>query len=338
MDIKDDAYASYKLLRGEFKKKQYKVSEETVNDRQYVTFTSPSGRQWRTSVSNIAYPFNTPKIRHIAINKDVSYDFAKELNVSIPFTYTVLIDTVITDEQATDLLKQYPKLIVKPAHASLSRGLTLNIQSVKALQAAILVARELSPSVLIQEQVEGEEVRFVAIDGKIVSALLRRTPRVVGNGVSTVAELIDQENIERKGLIFEYISYPQLTDSIISPALLVSKKVLEPGRLLELNRATMIKNGCSVYDVLPLVDVGYVKTIEKLITNLGAHFMVTDVFFKDFTAPQQDDNYWFIEFNTSPVLKLFYGCRDGRVFDIVPRLVGSIDTWLHATVGLTEPS
>jgi len=330
MYIKDDAFASYKLLRSEFEKMGYSVSEVVINDRRVVLFTSPTGREWKTFASHLSYPINSLEVMQISANKEVAYEFVQKAGISTPYTYYVSESNEIKNDEIEGFLERYDKLIVKPANASLSKGLTLNIQSADVLRDAIVRARAVAPTVLVQEQVEGEEVRFVVLDGKVVAALLRRTPRVTGDGIATVAQLIERENTKRQDLRFAYITYPQLTDSIISDSLITSSAVLAEGEILELNRATMIKNGCSVYDVLESVDSTYVATVEALVAKLEAKFVVTDVFLKDFTQPQKDNNYWFIEFNTSPVLKLFYGCRDGNMFDIVPRLAASIDTWLHA--------
>lgn len=330
MHIKDDAFASYKLLRSEFKKMDYSVSEEVIKDRRVVLFSSPTGREWKTFASQLSYPINSHRVRQISTNKEIAYEFAQEAGVSTPYTYYVSELNEIKDDEIKSLLDRYGKLIVKPANASLSKGLTLNIQSADALRAAIVRARAIAPTVLIQEQVEGEEVRFVVLNGKVVAALLRRTPRVTGDGIATVARLIERENAKRQDLRFEYITYPQLTESLVGSSFINSADILKEGEILELNRATMIKNGCSVYDVLESVDPTYVATVEGLVEKLGAKFIVTDVFLRDFTVPQQDHNHWFIEFNTSPVLKLFYGCRDGNMFDIVPQLAGAIDAWLHA--------
>ncbi len=329
MYVKDDAFATYKLLRSEFKKIGYSVSEEVINDKRFVTFTSPIGETWKTSVSQIGYPFNSRRIKNVSINKEIAYEFAQKSGVSIPFTYHVSETNEITPKEIAGLLGRYEKLIVKPADSSLSRGLTLNIQSADTLRSAISSARAISPTVLIQEQVEGEEVRFAVVDGKVVSALLRQTPRVIGDGVATVAQLISRDNDERKSLNFPYITYPLLSDTIIDSSLMTDDTLLTSGEVLELSRATMIRNGASVYDVLDQVHPSYIESIEKLVARLGAKFIVVDIFFKDFTSHQQDHNYWFIEFNTSPVLKLFYGCRDGKMFDIVPALVDIIDKWLH---------
>ncbi len=330
MDIENDPYASYKLLREEFEKKGYKVEEARVKDRSQVTFISPSGRIWQTQSANLSYPFALKNIRSICINKDKSYDLAKNTGIPIPYTQVITAGEQISPEFAYNLLHRFNRLIVKPTKASLARGLTLDISTAEELTGAIAKARTISPNVLIQEQVEGEEIRFTVIEGKVTAAILRRTPRVIGDGISTVSRLIANENIERQTLHFPYINYPILSDNIINHRFLTTERVLEKGEILELNRATMIRNGCSVYDILDKVHSSYIQPIEGLVSELGARFIVVDMFLSDFKQPKSNHNYWFIEFNTSPVLKLFYGCRDGKMYDIVPVLADTIDRWLHS--------
>lgn len=331
MYIRDDPYASYKLLRAEFLKKGYHVDEEMIDEHLFVTYTSPSGPMWRTSASLLKYPCIAETVRDISRHKETAYEYASARGVAVPFTHTLKSDETISEDVVSGLFSTYKKLIVKPSNASLSRGLTVNITSYDGLKKAIETARSVSETILIQEQVEGEEVRFTVIDGKVAAALLRQTPRVIGDGISTVAELIDVENSDRELLKFPYLSYPQLDDSIIPSEYLTSSQVLKTNEILELNRATMVKNGCSIYDVFEQVDRSYVATVEMLVADLDARFVVVDMFIKDYRKPQSKGDHWFIEFNTSPVLKLYYGCRDGRMFNIAPRLANSIDAGLQDT-------
>lgn len=331
MYVKDDQNASYKLLKAEFMKRGYEVSEDKRDEtRLFVTYTSPTGKQWRTRAALLRYPCVSEQVRYISRNKEVAYKFASEQGVSIPFTRYVKADEDFSEQDAETLLAQHKHLIVKPSNTSLSRGLTLNIRTSKALSNAIVKARKIAPTVLIQEQVEGEEIRFVVMEGKVVAALLRQTARVVGDGEATLAELIVQENKVRRTLQFDYLSYPQLTEENVAVDLLTSQRVVAAGEVVELNRATMIKNGCSVYDVVQDIHASYTKMVEGLCDNLETKFIVADVFIQDYTQIAASDNHWFIEFNTSPVLKFFYSCRNGRMFDIVPRLAASIDKTLHA--------
>lgn len=330
MYINDDPFATYKLLKPEFEKKGYFIDVKIENRSRYVSFTSIENQTWSFKATRTVYPFTSHEAWFLAEHKDKAYDFVKSFGVSTPHTIYLKGKEVLGELEIDALIAKYPKLIVKPSNSLSSRGLTLNITSKEALSSAIQYSRTFKQGVIIQEQVEGDEIRFIVIKGKVEAALLRQTARVIGDGVSTVAELIESENKVRTTLVFPYIRYPQLSEKNIDAKYLTSGKILQAGDVQELNKATMIKNGSSVYDVLTQVHPSYIATVEKLSGVMDTQFLATDLFLKDYTEKQTDDNYWFIEFNTSPALRLCYGCRDGKMFDVMPRLVEVIDEWLHA--------
>jgi uncharacterized protein (DUF1330 family) len=91
----------------------------------------------------------------------------------------------------------------------------------------------------------------------------------------------------------------------------------------------MIRTGASIYNVIQTVHPSYLQTVENLAQKLGANFIVVDMILRDYTQEQSANNYAFIEFNTTPVLKLFYSCRDGQHYDVVEELADMIDGTLH---------
>ncbi len=325
MSIKTDLFASYKLLGQALEARGYR--KEFNKDRPAtITFTSPKGVSWKTHAAHIAYPFNTEAIRDISIHKEKAYAFADAHGFSVPFTH--VIEDGIAEDEANAFFAQYKKLIVKPADSSLSNGLTLNITNYTTLLQAIKKAHEYSSKVLLQQQVEGEEIRFTVINGNVEVALLRRTARIIGDGVHTVSELIAKENDERSKLTLPYITYPLLTSELIDESFFHDNSIPKKDEAIELNRSTMIKKGCSVYNILASVHPSYIKKIETLVADLHAGFMVVDVFCQDYKKPL-NQNYWLIEFNTAPALKLYYSCRDGNQYDIVSRLAVMIDRSLQ---------
>lgn len=327
MSIDTDVHASYKLLSAEFEKNDYAVAVFAEDDRTVVEFTSPHGKVWKTAAAHIGYPFNSRFVRDCSRNKEIATDFVAAKGMSVP--ETLHITSLPSEDDIRGLLERHQTLVVKPSDASLSKGLSVNLTTVPTVLKAIDRAKEFSSAVIVQQQVVGEEIRFAVLNGKVVAALLRETPRVTGDGRLTVRQLIDQENKKRESLKFPFVSYPQLDASLIDATFLESDVVLSDGEVLELSGATMIKAGCSIYDVLPQIDKSYIAEVEDIVSDLGAGFIVVDIFLKDMTTPAQQNNYWFIEFNTAPVLKLFYGCRDGKMFDIVPLLFKAIDAHLH---------
>jgi len=326
LSIQTDRLASYKLFARALKQKGYVVDI----DESYpmtVAYTSPKGATWKTKAAHITYPFNTEHVQNIARDKNKAYDLARSAGFSIPYTFYVTDST--TDDMLLDVLHTFKKLIVKPTDLSQSKGLTIDIDSLAALKDAIGYAKSFSNSVLVQQQVIGEEIRFTVINGKVEAALLRRTARVIGDGHSPLAELINRENEARKLLHFDYITYPQLDETIVDSSLLNSSNIPDKGKVVELSHSTMVKGGCSIYDILLQVNKSYITSVEKLVAKLGAGFIVVDVFCQSYSEPARPDNHWFIEFNTTPALRLYYACRDGKQFDIVTHLAAAIDHWLH---------
>lgn len=327
MGIQSDKYASYKLLAEELSRMGYTVLEHVDNDKTIVTFTSPDGEVWSTRATTLRYPFTTPTVVALSTNKEEATKHVLAKGLNAPATLRLVKDSF--DEMAIeDFLRKYKRIVVKPLDRSLSLGLTTDILTLQKALRAVKKAAEYSSGVILQEQVFGDEVRFAVIDGKVSAALMRRTPRVIGDGVSTVAELVKIENKQREAIDFSLVEYPLLTQELIHKSVDMSA-VPDKGEVVELSRATMISRGCSVYDVLDEIHPSYIDIVEQLVRELDAGFIVVDIFLKDFREPAADDNYWFIEFNTSPVLKLFYSCRDGKMHDIIPVLAKAVDKKIH---------
>ncbi|HSW77979.1 MAG TPA: hypothetical protein VLG36_04225 [Candidatus Chromulinivoraceae bacterium] len=326
MTVQDDQFASFKLLNKALQAKGYRMSEMSHNPL-VVSYESPTKKRWTTKASFITYPFNSKYVQDVSVNKQETYDFA--VAYEFPTPYSKLVRTEPSDSISEALLAEFGTVIVKPSNSSLSRGLTLNITTLETLKEAIKKAQQVSDTILVQQQVEGEELRFLVMNGKVEAVLLRQTARVVGDGISTIAKLIGEENESRLQIKLERITYPSLSEEIVDEALLTSERIPIRGEIVELNRSTMVRGGASIYNVFPEVHKTYIKKVETLVQQLGAGFIVADVFCKDYTQPANDQNYWLIEFNTAPVLKLCYACRDGRQFDVVSRLADQIDLFLQ---------
>ena len=291
-----------------FRKKGYLLEETSVDGKAMIRMISPEGHVWVTS-TNISYPMVSHLVNEIASNKFWAYGIVKSSGLRIPETELLSDQQTVADSR---LLSIASPVIVKPLDSFGSKGVSLNITDDWHLADAIAAAKKISSAVIVQEQVEGEEIRFTIIKSKVASVLLRQSPRVTGDGRSTVAQLIEKENIERSKLDFEYITYPQLTETHIGNQYLKSQEVLADGEVLELSSATMIKRGASVYDIVDEVDESYIKIAEKIAYALGASFITVDIFVKNYSQPANDHNYWFNECNTAPALRLYYGDKNKK--------------------------
>lgn len=301
-----------------------------VSQKSFTQFRSEgSPRLLTLSTDSPLYPFSSSSARLIANFKNLAYDLASSVGVPIPDSVTIALDDN-KFEAADALLFACGLVVVKPNSSSVSNGLTLGIDSVKQLHDAITFARGFSDEVLVQRQVTGDEIRFAVIDGNVRAAILRQTPGVDGDGISTLAELIVKENELRRAIVDTAVVYPAIDSILVNLESFDVSTIPAMGERVELGKGTMIRLGASIYDVMDTVDPSYIAIAKKLAGQLGHGFVVVDMMIHDYTQSADPKNYVFIEYNLTPALQLFYSCRDGNHFDVAGKyLAPMIDKLLQ---------
>ena len=108
-------------------------------------------------------------------------------------------DQTVAGDEAADLafLEKHGRLVVKPARGEQGQGISVNVTEPDELAAAIQQARAFCETVILEQFVEGEDLRIVVIDYKTVAAAVRKPPFVIGTGVHTVEALIEKYNRRR---------------------------------------------------------------------------------------------------------------------------------------------
>lgn len=320
---------SISLLAQEMKRYGYSVDFFDLQKTAYARFTAPNGNVWLTSCARVQYPFIGNSASSVSDYKDRAYALAKMFSINVPFTQVATANSAQELDMA-NLLSRAP-LIVKPNDASLSRGLTMNVSDESALNRALTTALRYSASVLIQEQLTGEEVRFVVVNNKVTGAILRQTPRVTGDGNQTISQLISRENFERTKInLRNGVRYPLLDASMISLKGSRLSEVPALGETVELGKGTMIRNGASMYNVSSLVHPSYAQAVEALARSMGAGFVVIDMLLHDFASPLTPTNHALMEFNTSPALSICYSTRNYQNYDVLSDLVPTLDAAISA--------
>lgn len=100
---------------------------------------------------------------------------------------------------ALETLEELRRVVVKPVDGAVGRGITVDVRTPDALRDAWAEAFATTQSgVLVEEMFTGTEVRFAVAGDASVAAALRVPPTIVGDGTSTVRELIIAKNEERR--------------------------------------------------------------------------------------------------------------------------------------------
>ncbi len=84
-------------------------------------------------------------------------------------------------------------VVVKPYDGNHGRGVFINVMTREEVEAAWAVAIEEGDGVIVERFVQGREHRLLVVGGRLVAAARGEPATVVGDGRSTVIELIDQQ-------------------------------------------------------------------------------------------------------------------------------------------------
>ena len=110
-------------------------------------------------------------------DKAVTHRILQRANLRVPSQLEV------SDlQQAEGFLNEYGAVVVKPARGEQGAGISVDVRDRASLQAAIEEARKHCETVLLEEYVQGVDLRIIVIDRKVVAAATRRPPRVQGTG------------------------------------------------------------------------------------------------------------------------------------------------------------
>lgn len=138
-----------------------------------------------------------PVTHALALDKRVVHDLLTQAGIPTPAYVEV---TASQPDDALRLLAGGEPVVVKPAAGtSGGAGVTCGVESPQELYRACLHAwRSGDGRVLVERQARGEEYRVFILDGEVLDVIRRRPCHVVGDGRSTIIELIERENIRRE--------------------------------------------------------------------------------------------------------------------------------------------
>ncbi|WP_328521367.1 cyanophycin synthetase [Kribbella sp. NBC_00359] len=140
----------------------------------------------------------------IASDKDLTTRLLASAGLPVPRS-----ESVRTVEEAITVAHKigYP-IVCKPLDGNHGRGVCLNLQNADELREAFPIAAEQSRRgfVIVENFVTGKDYRCLIINGRMEAIAERVPAHVVGDGVHTVAELVDITNADpRRGVGHEKI-------------------------------------------------------------------------------------------------------------------------------------
>lgn len=229
------------------------------------------------------------------ISKQIMADFG--LNVPT----ATLLESEMSEEEIEEIASKFYNrtVVVKPRNTNYGTGITVFNEkaSKKEILNAIKYAFRFDTNVLLEEYAKGMEYRFLVIDGKCISIAYRRASSIVGDGKSTINELIDIKNkelwhreasslVKKDDVVVEYLKLQGFDYNTIVPE----------GKRVYLRTNSNCSTGGEAVDMTDIIPTKFKKIAEKAAKAFDAKICGVDIIIEDLKS----DKYAIVEINDNP--------------------------------------
>ena len=215
-------------------------------------------------------------------------------------------------EQAYDLFAN-KGFVVKPKSTNYGLGISIFKEgaSFEDYQQALRIAFKEDTDLLVEEFISGTEYRFFVLDGQTKAIMLRVPANVVGDGKSTITELVAEKNKDslrgthhRSPL--ELIQLGEIEQLMLKEQGLTVASVPKQDEVVYLRENSNVSTGGDSIDVTDEMDETYKRIAEEAVCAIGAKVCGIDLIIPDKNLPSQksDKTYGIIEANFNPAMHM----------------------------------
>lgn len=211
-------------------------------------------------------------------------------------------------------------VVVKPTDANHGRGVSTELMTREEVEAAYHLAEAEGSEVLVERFIRGNEHRLLVVGGKLAAAVRGETVSVIGNGVSTIRELIDQQvnSDPRRGEEEEFPLDVLLVDKNPAVRFEIERQGYTADSVLPDNVSIIVqRNGNVAFDVTDIVHPEVAATVSLAARVVGLDIAGIDLVAEDISKPLDVQGGAIVEVNAGPGLLMHLKPAEGQ-----PRPVG----------------
>lgn len=258
----------------------------------------------------------------IASDKQMTKKLLLDNNIPVPYGVVTR-----TEEEALQAASKvgYP-LVVKPIDSNQGKGVTVNICSEDKIHAAFEEARKYSKKVIVERYVGGKDYRVLVVGGRVCAVAERRPPKVTGDGVKTVSQLVEYENTnplrgEDHEKPLTYIKLDEISLNYLKAQGISPDTVLKAGQTVELRQNGNLSTGGTAKnctrDIHPR-NAQYAVAAAKV---MGLDIAGIDFSTPDISIPIDSNRGAIIEVNAAPGLRMHLHPSEGEPINVADAIL-----------------
>ncbi|MGH9820537.1 MAG: cyanophycin synthetase [Pyrinomonadaceae bacterium] len=248
----------------------------------------------------------------IAANKHATKALLGDMGVPVPKGYRI---RGIDELEATVKRVGYP-VVIKPLDGNHGKGASVGVTDLEQAKIAFERAKLYSRWIIVEKQLVGADFRALVVNNRLIAVAERVPAHVVGDGKSTINELIDKTNADpRRGYghenLLTQIDIDGQTMRCIRRREYELDSILPKGEVLDLKSTANISTGGTAIDRTDEVHPENVFLFERIARIIGLDVAGIDVIASNVSEPLSESGGGIIEVNAAPGFRMHLSPSQG---------------------------
>jgi cyanophycin synthetase len=270
----------------------------------------------------------TSKTTNIAVeiscDKEDTHNLLKDLGLPLPRQ-----ELVYSERQAVRMARRmgYP-VVVKPLDGNHGRGITIDINHDNEIESAFQFAKEngKSRAILIESMITGYDHRMLVVNGELVAVAKRVPGHVIGDGKSTITQLVDRVNDDpRRGVghekVLTNLEFDRQAKLLIEQAGHTQDTVLPKDEMFFLRSTANLSTGGTAIDVTDEVHPDNKAMAERAVMAVGLDVGGVDFLTDDISQSYKDIGGGICEVNAAPGFRMHVAPSEGKSRDVAGKVI-----------------
>ncbi len=252
----------------------------------------------------------------LACDKEATKEILSHHGIPVPRGTTIRYFDEL-DEAIKDV-GDFP-VVIKPLDSNHGRGVTIDINSWREAEKAFDTAMANSKlgAVIVERYYPGRDHRVLVVDGKVVAVAERVPAHVIGDGRSTLEELIEETNRDsRRGEghnnVMTRIELDPSSFELLRQQRCSLDTVLREGEICYLRATANLSTGGMAIDRTDDIHPENVWLAQRIAQLIGLDIAGIDVVTSDISRPLRETDGVVIEVNAAPGFRMHFAPSQGQ--------------------------
>jgi cyanophycin synthetase len=260
----------------------------------------------------------------LAGDKELTKTLLREAGIKVPDG--MLVESEAEAVSALDEVEA--PVVIKPHNGCQGKGVSLNLISPAQVERAYRIAKQYSPKVVVERQLSGRDYRVLVINGKMVAASERISAHVIGDGVKTIAELVETTNQHpdrgdgHEKSLTRIVIDTGMMEYLRKSGLSLNYKP-QVGEIIFLRECANLSAGGIARDITNLVHPDVADMCERAARIIGLDICGIDLITGDIGKPL-NENSGIVEINAAPGLRMHLSPSEGESRDVGDAIIETL--------------